>query len=300
MPSSSWTIQPLLNTTAEYLARKGVDHPRLNAEVLLAHLLECRRIDLYLRFDQPLSDEELSGYREVIRRRARREPLQYIRGVQEFWSLDFEVGPGVLIPRSETEILLDRALALVREGQAPGGGAPRVLDLGTGSGVIAVCIAREIPGARVWASDLLPVALETARRNARKHGVEERIQFLRGDLLAPFREGPGGFDLILSNPPYVGSEEFVDLEPEVRDYEPRQALDGGPGGLEIVRRILWDAPARLSPGGRLLVEMDPGQVDEAQQTADATGAYGRLERIPDYTRRPRVLSMALGRVPPAA
>jgi len=299
MPSS-WTIQPLLNTTTGYLERKGIENARLNAEVLLAHLLRCRRIDLYLRFDQPLKDEELSGYREMIRRRVRREPLQYIRGLQEFWSLDFEVGPGVLIPRSETEVLLERALSLVREGEAPGGDSPRVLDLGTGSGVIAVCFAREIPGARVWASDLSDVALEAAGRNARRHGVSERIQLVRGDLLAPFREGSREFDLILTNPPYVGSEEFVDLEPEVRDHEPREALDGGPGGLELVRRILQDAPSRLSAGGRLLVEMDPGQMDEAGRTADTTGAYDRPRRIPDYTRRDRVLSLSLGRIQPAA
>ncbi len=295
MSSSSWTIQSLIHTTAGYFERKGVDNPRLNAEVLLAHLLGCRRLDLYLRFDQPLREDELDGYRELVRRRALREPLQYIRGLQEFWSLDFEVGPGVLIPRPETEILLQEALRLMKEGRVPGEGTPRVLDLGTGTGVLAVCTSLEMTGARVWASDSSQAALNTARKNARRHNVAERIRFVRGDLLAPFRQASRGFDLILSNPPYVGSEEFGDLEPEVRDHEPRQALDGGPGGMEIIRRILADAPSHLSSGGRLLVEMDPRQMDEALKTAGAMGVYDLREPVRDYHRRYRVLSLAMGR-----
>ena len=293
MAPRPWTIKALLDTTTGYLRDKGVGNPRLDAEVLLAHLLRCRRLDLYLRFDQPLREDELAGYRELVRRRARREPLQYIRGHQEFWSLDFAVGPGVLIPRPETEILLERALTLVREGKVPGGTEPRVLDLCTGSGVLAVCFALEIAGALVWAGDCSPAALDKARENARSHGVEDRIAFVGGDLLDPFRENGLVFDLILSNPPYVDSGELEVLQPEVRDHEPRKALDGGPGGMEIVRRILCDAPASLSPGGRLLVEMDPRQMDEAQRTADGTGAFGPPELIPDYTRRPRVLSLVV-------
>ena len=295
MPSSPWTIQSLIHTTAGYFERKGVDNPRLNAEVLLAHLLGCRRLDLYLRFDQPLREDELDGYRELVRRRALREPLQYIRGLQEFWSLDFEVGPGVLIPRPETEILLQEAFRLMKGGRVPGEGTPRVLDLGTGTGVLAVCTSLEMAGARVWASDCSQAALDTARKNAGRHNVAERIRFVRGDLLAPFRQGNRGFDLILSNPPYVGSEEFEDLEPEVRDHEPRQALDGGPGGMEIIRRILTDAPFHLSSRGRLLVEMDPRQMDEALETADTVGVYDRPEPVRDYHRRYRVLSLAMGR-----
>ncbi len=294
MPPRSWTIKGILEVTTAYLKQKGVQSPRLDAEVLLAHLMNYRRLDLYLRFDQPLSEEEVAGYRSLVRRRARREPLQYIRGRQEFWSLDFEVDSRALIPRPETELLVEQTLTLYRRGAIPGKEAPRILDLGTGCGVLAVCLAREIIGALIWASDTSLGAISLARKNARTHGVEKRIGFVRGDLLAPFKEGGAGFDLILSNPPYVDSEELDGLEPEVRDHEPRQALDGGPGGIGFVRRILVDAPAFLSPGGRLLLEMDSRQLDEALKTAEAMGAYDQLESIQDYTRRPRVISLRKG------
>ncbi len=295
MPSRSWTIKALLDVTSGYLHQKGVDAPRLAAEVLLAHLLECRRLDLYLRFDQPLSEEEVSGYRVLVRRRAAREPLQYICGRQEFWSLDFEVGPGVLIPRPETEHVVEHALALHDAGGIPGRGAPRVLDLGTGAGVLAVCIAREVEGARVWASDISTEALERARRNARTHGVERRISWLAGDLFGPFQRAPGKtFDLVVANPPYVAEGDWEALAPEVRDHEPRRALDGGPGGMTLIRRILEEAPRFLSAGGRLLVELDPRQMDEALERVRLSGAYEHAEAVQDHTRRPRVLSAVSG------
>jgi release factor glutamine methyltransferase len=291
MPPRRWTIKALIDVTADYLRQKGIDSPRLDAELLLSHLLRCRRLDLYLRFDQPLSEEELSGYRSLVRRRADREPLQYIRGRQEFWSLDFEVGTGVLIPRPETELLVETALALHREGDIPGGVAPRILDLGTGSGILAVCMAGEIEAARVWASDVSMEALTRARRNARSQGLDERISWVQGDLFGPFRASDQSrFDLILSNPPYVPEEELQRLAPEVRDHEPRQALDGGPGGTGVVRRILREAPAFLSRGGRLLVELDPRQGEEVLKTAEDVGAYDRVETIPDHSHRVRAVS----------
>lgn len=291
MPSRSWTIKPLIDVTADYLRQKGVHSPRLDAELLLAHLLRCRRLDLYLRFDQPLEEEEIVRYRTLVRRRAAREPLQYIRGREEFWSLDFEVGPGVLIPRPETEGLVEKALALDREDALSGGGTPRILDLGTGSGVLAVCMAREMPRARICASDVSRSALNLARRNARRHGVEARISWVLGDGLAPFRAVEGdGFDLILVNPPYVAEQDFDGLQPEVRDYEPREALDGGPGGMIVARRVLREALSCLAPGGRILVELDPSQMDEARKTALSTGRYAHTEVVPDYTGRPRIFS----------
>ncbi len=291
MPPHSWTIKPLIDVTAEYFLKKGIDSPRLNAELLLTHILRCPRLDLYLRFDQPLSAAEIASYRAVVRRRAGREPLQYICGFQEFWSLDFEVSPGVLIPRPETECLVEQALAFYKEGSVPGGDEPRVLDLGTGTGVLAVCIAHEIKGARVWASDISRAALDQARGNARRHGVEKRIAWVQGDLFAPFQRLENGpFDLILANPPYVAEEDFSGLQPEVRDYEPRQALNGGPGGMEIARRILGRAPVFLSSGGRILVELDAEQMEEARETAVSAGAYAHMEVIHDYARRPRIFS----------
>ncbi|MCF8061245.1 MAG: peptide chain release factor N(5)-glutamine methyltransferase [Deltaproteobacteria bacterium] len=297
MPPPSWTIKALIDVTTDYFREKGIDSPRLDAELLLSHLLQCRRLDLYLRFDQPLSRDELTGYRSLVRRRAGREPLQYICGRQEFWSLDFEVGPGVLIPRQETELLVEKALDLHREGALSGGGRPRVLDLGTGSGILAVCMAREIETARVWASDLSGEALDRARRNARSHGLDARIAWVQGDLFSPFRPAGGKrFDLILANPPYVPEEELEGLAPEVRDHEPTQALNGGPGGMDVVRRILRESPAFLSTGGWLLMELDPRQVDEALETAGAAEAYDRMEAIRDNSRRFRAIS---ARVKPA-
>lgn len=291
MPPHSWTIKALIDVTAEYFLKKGIDSPRLNAELLLAHILRCPRLDLYLRFDQPLSAEEITAYRAVVRRRAGREPLQYICGFQEFWSLEFRVSPGVLIPRPETECLMEQALAFYKEGTVPGGDAPRVLDLGTGAGVLAVCLAHEIKGARVCASDISRAALDQARGNARRHGVEKRITWVQGDLFAPFGKLENApFDLILANPPYVAEEDFSGLQPEVRDHEPREALDGGPGGMDIARRIIEEARMFLSPGGRILVELDAEQMDEARETAMSAGAYAHLGVIRDYARLPRIFS----------
>jgi release factor glutamine methyltransferase len=286
-----WTIKPLLDVTADYLSSKGIDSPRLNAELLLAHHLGCRRLDLYLRFDQPLKEDELAGYREFVRRRTHREPLQYIRGRQEFWSLDFEVSEGVLIPRPETERLVERALsALETDPSSPPGRIQRVLDLGTGSGILAVVLARERKNARVYASDVSPKALSMARRNAEQHGVGDRIVFVEGDLFQPFRAAPvEPFDLIASNPPYVAEETLKTLAPEVRDYEPREALDGGKDGMRFVTPILQESPAFLVPGGWLLVEMDPGQIEKARAIAEATAAYDADEVIQDYSGRQRVL-----------
>lgn len=291
MPPRSWTVKGILDVTIAYLKNKGVKRPRLDAEILLAQALNCRRLDLYLRFDKPLSGEEVSGYRRLVRRRAGREPLQYIRGRQEFWSLDFEVDSGVLIPRPETEILLEEALSLLRRGAVPGNETPRILDLGTGAGVLAVCMALEIKEALIWAIDISSNALTVACKNARTHGVLTRIGFVRGDLLTPFRHEGKRFDLVLSNPPYVDSGELDGLEPEVRDHEPLQALDGGPGGMRFVTRILKETPGFLSPGGRLLVEMDPRQMDKAMDTARAVGAYDAPVVIKDYNRRRRVMSL---------
>lgn len=290
MAPRSWTIKPLLDITTDYLASKGVESPRLTAELLLAHRLGCRRLDLYLRFDQPLSEDELNGFRELVRRRIRREPLQYIRGRQEFWSLDFEVAEGVLIPRPETERLVERALSTLKEHPSREGRVQRVLDLGTGSGILAVALAREMENTTVWASDVSKRALSVARRNAERHGMGDRITFVEGDLFEPFRAMQvAPFDLIVSNPPYVTEEAFETLAPEVRDYEPREALDGGSDGMGFVTPILQQSPAFLVPGGWLLVEMDPGQIGKARGMAEATAAYQAVEAIQDYSGNSRVL-----------
>ncbi len=290
MGGETWTIGALLKVSAEYLGGRGVESPRLNAEVLLTHQLAVDRVYLYLNLEQPLSAAELDGFRSLVRRRAGREPLQYITGAQEFWSLDFSVGPAVLIPRPETELLVEEGARRLRSPPGDRTGPPRVLDLGTGSGAVAVSLAKEIPEARLLATDLSAAALAVALENARHHGVQERICFLQADLLAPLKGCGGPFDLILSNPPYVATEDYLELPPEVREHEPRQALDGGRGGMHFLERIIAGAPALLKPGGWLLLEMSPAQTERALRLIARTGAFREAERIRDYARRFRVVA----------
>jgi len=287
--NKAWTIRDLLNVTSDYLKRKDIEAPRLNAEVLLAHLLGLSRVQLYLRFDQPLNEQEVSRYRVLIKRRLNREPTQYITGWQEFWSLDFEVGPAVLIPRPESELLVEKALSLYREGRIPQTDKLRLLDLCTGCGALAVALAREIPDAAVWATDISEEALAIARRNAAKHNVAGRMEFMTGNLCEPSLARNLTFDLIVSNPPYIRSDDFDDLPPEVRMHEPRLALDGGKEGMVYIERILRIGPDCLRPGGWVLVEMDPEQTSNALELIKETGQYEEWERAEDYSHRYRVV-----------
>jgi len=288
--NKAWTIRDLLNVTSDYLKRKDIEAPRLNAEVLLAHLLGLSRVQLYLRFDQPLNEQEVSRYRVLIKRRLNREPTQYITGSQEFWSLDFEVGPAVLIPRPESELLVEMALSLYREGRIPQTDQLRLLDLCTGCGALAVALAREIPDAAVWATDISEEALAIARRNAAKHNVTSRMEFMTGNLCEPSLARNLTFDLIVSNPPYIRSDDFDDLPPEVRMHEPRLALDGGKEGMVYIERILRIGPDCLRPGGWVLVEMDPEQTSNALELIKETGQYEEWERAEDYSHRYRVVA----------
>ncbi len=278
----------------EYLEGKGVESPKLSSEILLAHALDVERIDLYLRLDQPLTSKEVTGYRDLVRRRANREPVQYITGRQEFWSVDFEVGPGVLIPRPETELLVEQTLALWRQGRMPSGESEvRLLDLGTGCGAIALSLCKEIPEARVWATDISDEALDLARVNAERHGFLDRVAFRSGDLF----EAVGGeeFHAVISNPPYVSSDEMGSLPPQVGLYEPGAALDGGDGGMALVERIIREAPDFLAPGGWLLVEMSPGQLSAATELVSRSGSYETWHIRKDYSRLDRALLAKRGR-----
>jgi release factor glutamine methyltransferase len=253
--SETWTIGRLLQWTTEYLQQHGAQSPRLDAEVLLAEARGCRRIDLYTCFDEPAAEATRVAFRELVRRRAEGMPVAYLVGKREFYSLSFRVTPDVLIPRPETELLVVRLLDLARQ-RDPQGGSLSIVDVGTGSGVIAICAARHLPQSRVTATDISLVALEVARGNAASHGVLERISWQVADLL----EGVGGeeaFDLIVSNPPYVSEAEFATLSPTVRQYEPRQALVAGPTGTEVIARLMQQSARRLRPGGWLLCEISP-------------------------------------------
>jgi release factor glutamine methyltransferase len=246
--TETWTILRVLDWTKGYLAEKGVGNARLETEWMLCSVLGLDRVGLYLNFDRPLSEEELAGIRGLVARRARREPLQYLLGSQEFCGLDFLVSPAVLIPRHDTEVLVEEALRRVPAARS-------VLDIGTGSGCIAVSLAKRLPAAEVWGADCSAEALEVAARNAERHGVG--LHLVQGSLFEPV---PGKrFQLVVSNPPYIPTADLGALQPEVRDHEPRGALDGGTDGLDFYRQIVAQAPVHLEPGGWLLLEAGIGQ-----------------------------------------
>jgi release factor glutamine methyltransferase len=282
MTEKRWTIKELLDLTTTYLKQKAIDSPRLCAEILLSHQLKKTRVELYLNFDQPLRSEEVAGFRSLVRRRTKREPLQYITGHQEFWSLDLVVNPTVLIPRPETEILVEESLKLWQSGLLSDTITPMILEVGTGSGAIAIALATEIEGARIWASDISPDALLLAEENAQHHNLGQRITFCEGDLLEPFNGSSVAFDMIVSNPPYIATEEFPSLAPEIRCYEPRAALDGNEGGMRFIERLIFESGAYLREGGWLLVEMDPHQTEQALNLIDSAPCFGYKERIMDY------------------
>ena len=290
MSPQQWIIKDLLAVTSDYLKKKDIDNPRLCAEILLAHQLNTTRIKLYLDFDRPLNEKDINEYRALIQRRLKREPVQYITGVQEFWSLEFNLNPLVLIPRPETEILVEQIITIIKDKKAAGEtGNLSVLDIGTGSGAIAVSIASELPDADIWATDVSAEALEVAKANACKHGVENRINFVEGDLFSAIKDTTQLFDVIVSNPPYIPREDYDSLPPEVGQYEPRTALDGGEGGLFFIRRLILEAKDFLKPGGRLLIEMAPFQTARAMDLAAQTGVYEEQKIIKDYSHKDRVV-----------
>ena len=282
--SPVWTVGRLIPWAAEYLGGHGVDSPRLCGELLLAHVLGCSRLDLYLRFEQPLKPEELAGFKKLILRRKSREPVDYILGSREFYGLNFLVGPGVLVPRPETEHLVEEALARLKSVKAP-----RILDLCTGSGAVALALAHERPDAVVTGCDISPEALTWARRNAHNLGLQERVRWLQGDLWEPVAAASGFFDIITANPPYVTTAEMRELPPEVGQFEPHQALEGGTDGLDIARSIIGGSGAHLRPLGWLFMELGAGQAAQARRLAQASGAFAEVSLVKDLAGIERVL-----------
>ncbi|MCM2359966.1 MAG: peptide chain release factor N(5)-glutamine methyltransferase [Geobacteraceae bacterium] len=278
----TWTILKVLDWTKGYLADKGVENARLEAEWLLCEVLGLERMGLYLNFDKPLSEAELALFRGMVARRARREPLQYILGSQEFMGMEFEVSPAVLIPRHDTETLVEEAVRL-------GGSARKILDIGVGSGCIAVSLAKLLPGAELFGVERSPEALAIARRNVEKNGVTVTLR--EGSLFEPF--AGERFDLIVSNPPYIPSGDLAGLQPEVRDFEPAGALDGGPDGLAFYRAIIPAAPEYLTPGGWLLVEVGAGQANAVRGLFEETGRFGELCTAKDPAGIERVIGERL-------
>lgn len=271
------------------LQEAGIPDPEIEASILLCHLLDLSRAELFI-YRKDLSESLINAYHELISRRSRREPLAYITGEWEFWSLPFSVTPEVLIPRPETEILIERALNVLADKDISNNKPFRILDMGAGSGIISVVLAKELPGALIYSLDIDRRAQQVARKNARRHDVLERIFFFNADWLQAVRPEPL-FDLIVSNPPYVARETFAGLQPEVRDFEPRLALDGGEKGLVEVKRLAGDLAAVLKPGGYFLMEIGADQKDEVIAAFTGSAELEVPEVFNDYAGLPRVFQV---------
>jgi release factor glutamine methyltransferase len=282
-PEEAWTIGRLLTWTTDYLKRRGSESPRLDAEVMLAHVLDWQRVQLYTHFTEEVPESPRGRFRDLVRRRAEGAPVAYLVGRKEFYSLAFEVSPAVLIPRPESEFVVVEFLALTK-----GQESTRAVDVGTGSGCLAIASAHRDPGARFVAIDISDAALAVARKNAERHGVADRIDFRLGDRLEPvLDEGP--FDVVMSNPPYIPTDEVRRLEPGVRDYEPHLALDGGPDGLDMVRGLIEQSIPLLRPGGHLILEIGTAQEKPVRASIEAHGGLRLAPTIHDHAQHPRVI-----------
>lgn len=278
------TVLEVIQKSTDFLTKKGIESPRLQAELLLAHVLKMPRMHLYLNFDRNLSESELAILRELLRRRGQREPLQYIIGSTNFCGLELVVTRDVLVPRPETELLAEKGWEFLSR---CGVEHVAALDYGTGSGCVAIALAVHCPHATVWAIDSSAAALDVAQRNATRHNVLDRINFLRADGLDALPEGVN-FDLVISNPPYIPTQQIAELQPEVRDYEPRQALDGGPDGLDHYRQLAARAGRLLKPTGQVMLELGTGQAEPVSEIFRAHNwVVVAIEQ--DYNQQPRIL-----------
>ena len=292
--AEAWTVKKLLDWTGGFFTKKGLDAPRLSAEMLLAHVLEMPRIQLYVNHGRELSAEQLSRFRGLVKRAGEQEPVQYLTGVAHFYSLEFKVTPAVLIPRPDTETLVESAVRHLKLAADTGVAQPvRVLDLCTGSGCVALTLAKQLPTAQLVAVDLSDAALDVARANAAALGLNDRVDLRAGDLFEPVA-GELPFAVVTANPPYIPSADVDTLDRNVRDYEPRLALDGGGDGFDVHRRILSGAPAHLIDGGRLFVEMQFDQGPRLTALAEASGDWADVQVLRDFEGRDRVLFAAAG------
>lgn len=284
-----WTIHKLLRWSTSYFASHEIDSPRAAAEILLAESLGLERIDLYLRHDQPLIAEELQRYKVLIKRRLQREPVAYIVGRKEFWSMALDVCPAVLIPRPETECLVEKVLE--RLVPAQGGERRRVLELGTGSGAAILAVASERPAHDFYATDRSAQALSVAVGNARRHALDATVRFVCADWFSAFNAARCQFDVVFSNPPYIPRGDIPRLQPEIHRWEPLAALDGGTDGLDSIRVLIEAASGFLRPGGWLLLEIGDTQAEAVRAIARGMGGYADITVSNDYGGRPRVAGM---------
>jgi release factor glutamine methyltransferase len=278
-----WTIGRLLSWTTDYLKRRGSESPRLDAEVMLAHVLKRQRVELYTHFNDEVAELPRKGFRELVLSRASGSPVAYLVGRKEFFSLAFSVSRDVLIPRPESEFVVTEYLNVTR-----GLESPRCVDVGTGSGCLAIASVHQQPGARFIAIDISERALDVAKANAAQLGVADRIDFRLGDRLEPL-EGETSFDAIVANPPYIATDQINQLEPGVKDFEPRLALDGGPGGLVMVSRLIEEAPAYLKPGGHLILEIGNAQEAPVRALIENQPGLKLAPTVFDLAKHPRVI-----------
>jgi release factor glutamine methyltransferase len=285
---ASWTIQKLLSWVTEYLTGKGVDAPRLSAELLICHAVGLTRIELYTQFNAPVPQQKLDQLHDLVKRAGLHEPVAYLTGRTEFYSIELDISSDCLIPRPETELLVQRAIEFLRTRM----GVQFVCDLCTGSGCIAVAIGRNFPDARVIATDISAGALEVAARNIEKHQLHERIELLQGDLFEPLIEqlDVSEFDLVVCNPPYVSSAEYETLSMNVRDYEPKSALLAGTDGLDIYRRLIGKVDEFLKPGAALMLEIGYAQGPAVQELLEQTGAFAEIKIEKDPHDNDRVVT----------
>jgi release factor glutamine methyltransferase len=284
----TWTIQKLLNWVTEYLTAKGIEAPRLSAELLLSHVLGLKRIELYTQFDKEVAPEQRDLLRGLVRRAGLNEPVAYLTGKTEFYSLELEIARDCMIPRPETELLVQRAVEFLRMRDGP----QFVCDLCTGSGCIAVAIARNFSAARIVATDISDAALAVASRNVEKYQLSERITLLCGDLFEPLIQplDVGKFDLIVCNPPYVSTAEYDNLDKNVKDYEPRLALHAGADGLDVYRRIVEKIDQFLKPGAGLMLEIGYAQGPAVRGLLEEAGAFGEIKIEKDYHDNDRIVT----------
>jgi release factor glutamine methyltransferase len=317
-PQTAWTILELLRWTTDYFRDKGVSEPRASAEVLLAHTLCASRLDLYLRYDQPLNAEELARFKALVVRRRKGEPVAYLTGHREFWSLDFQVTPAVLIPRPETETLVAAAVEAAKDNvgegltPAPTGEPeqsleergqeqkpPRLetdtqndsfwgLEIGVGSGAVIVALAKELPEINWIGVDISAAALAVARDNTRRHGVLDRVHLFQGDLLAAFKP-QASFDLLVANLPYVPRKMWETLPREIKHFEPREAFLAGEDGLDLIRPLIRQAHLYIKAGGWVLLEVGDRQAEKVEKLMQQIGAYDRVESIKDFSGIERVV-----------
>lgn len=286
-----WTLGRLLTWTTDYLRQHGSESAQLDAQLLLAHARHCRRIELFTAYAEEASAELRSEFRELVRQRAEGVPVAYLTGSREFYSLEFLVTRDVLIPRPETEDVVVALLDLLAQRESTAE-PPVLADVGTGSGILAVCAARHVPGALVWATDTSSAALAVAQQNCQRHGVIDRVQFVEGDLLSPI-PADVRLDVVLSNPPYVSESEYAELMRDVRDHEPRGALVAGPTGTEVIARLIPAAAERLKPGGWLVLEISP-MIDAAVRgLLESDGRFEQIRTRSDLAGHARVVQATI-------